>query len=229
MAFKRGFLLAEEEALLAKLSNIRVADPKSNEGTRRIKVYYRMPPAEEDRIYPFITIDLVAMDFAADRAHSAQIYPVDFWPSEYADFQGYADANSLDYDHSAGDVAEAVEFHPYDLFFSVTTHTRNPIHDRQITSLLLGTAYLPDRWGYLHVPADDSIRHLERVGWANLDEYEGNPQASDRVFRKAYNVKVSAFVAPEYPYTFQQVLEVAGSIHGISSDEVLATWSSNDE
>jgi hypothetical protein len=229
MAYRRGIILAEEESLVAKLSNIAVSDPNASDGKRRVKVYYRHPPDVQERTYPFITIDLLDIDFAADRAHSAQRYPVDFWPSEYADFQGYADANGLDYSADDGDVAEAVEFHPYDLYFSVTTYTRNPIHDRQLTSLLLGTAYLPDRWGYLHVPADDSIRHLERVGWANLDDYEGNPQASDRVFRKSYNVKVSAFVAPEYPYTFKQVLEVAGSIHGIGSDEILATWSSDDE
>lgn len=226
---KRGLILAEEEALIAKLSNISVADPKQQDGKRRVKVYFRHPPAEKDRTYPYMAVDLVDIDFAEDRAHSAQIYPVDFWPSEYAAFEDYAVANDLDWDPDVNGPAEAVEFHPYDLYFSVTTVTRNPIHDRQLTSLLLGTAYLPDRWGYLHVPADDSIRHLERVGWANLDDYEGNPEASDRVFRKTYNVKVSAWVAPEYPYTFQQVLEVAGSIYGIPTDEVLLGAWSNDE
>lgn len=224
MAFERGIILAEEEALKAKLSNLLVADPRASSGRKRIDVYYRMPPAEKRREYPFITIDLVDIVFANDRAHSAQIYPIDFWPSEYASFEEYAVAKSLDWDPDENGPGESVELHPYDLYFSVTTHTRNPLQDRQLTSLLLGTAYLPDRWGYLHVPADDSIRHLERVGWATLDEYEGNPQASDRVFRKSYNVKVSAFVAPEYPYTFEQVLEVAGSIYGIPADEVLSSW-----
>ena len=222
---QRGFILAEEEALYAKLSNIKVRDPRTSDGTRRVRVYYRMPPAEVEREYPFITLDLIDIDFADDRAHSAQIYPLDYWPSEYPTFQEYADAHELDWDPDVNGPAEAVEFHPYDLYFSVTTHTRNPIQDRQLTSGLLGTAYLPDRWGYLHVPADDSIRHLERVGWSNLDGYEGDPQASDRVFRKSYNVKVSAFVAPEYPYTYAQVQELRWSLYGIPKDELLASWS----
>lgn len=220
---ERGFLLAEEQALYAKLSDIYVRDPSQPDTKRKVRVYFRHPPAEVEKSYPFITIDLIDVQFAAERAHSTQIYPVNYWPSEYATFEEYATARGLDFDPE-NDYPDAAEFHPYDLFFSVTVHTRNPRQDRELMGILMNTAFLPDRWGYLHVPADDTMRHLDRVGFQNLDDYEGNPQASDRVFRKSYTIKVSAHMAPEYPYIFNRVVQVAGQVYGVPADEVLAQW-----
>jgi hypothetical protein len=228
LPLERGFLLAEEQAMIAKLSDIYLKDPKAPDGRVKVRTYFRHPPAEQERAYPSIDIDLISIDFAADRAHSAQTYPVNYWPSEYATFEAYATAKGLDYD-PAVDFADAVEFHPYDIYFSVTTHTRHPQQDRALTAALLNTAFLPDRWGFLYVPADNTYRHLDRMGFTNLDGFETNPQTTERVYRKSYTIRVSAHMAPEYPFIFNRVLQVAGQIYCVPADEVLAQWNYEPE
>ena len=55
----RGFLLAEEEALKAKLSEIYVTDPNTANKRRRVHVRWGYPMAEVNRQYPFITIEFI--------------------------------------------------------------------------------------------------------------------------------------------------------------------------
>lgn len=225
---ERGLLLAEDEALKAKLSNITVAAPRSSggggvlPGRKRVKTWFRMPETEKERDYPYITISLVDIVFAADRAHSAQIAPIDYWPSEYATFAEYAAANDIPYD-AANQYAEAVWWHPYNLFYEVTTHARTAQHDREITARLMQTSMLPDRWGYLQVPADGSERHLVREGWSQADFYEGVGADSKRVFRKVYSISVTADMPPENPFLYYKVLQVAGTLSETESD-LSDTW-----
>lgn len=217
-----GFLLAEDEALKAKLSGLTV--PVRGDADKRVKVWFRMPEREKERDYPYITIDLIDIVFAADRAHSAQVTGIDYWPSEYATFAEYAAAKLLTFDEET-DVVQATWWHPYDIIYQVSTHCRSAQHDRLLTARLLGTAYLPDRWGYLHVPADDSERWLDRVGWSQADYYDDAAGTDTRrVFRKVYNVSVSAHVPPEDPFLFKQVLTVAGTLTTMDETETLATW-----
>jgi hypothetical protein len=225
---ERGLILAESEALKAKLSDITVSDPKAPGGRKRAKVWFGYPTGEREREYPYITIDFIGMQFAADRAHSAQLLPVDYWPSEYATFDEYAQANGLAayVGAAAEDRVRAIEWHPYDLFFQVTTHARHRRQDMEMTSRLIGTAYLPDRWGYLDVRADNSVRYLERMSMHDNTALEGSTETADRVFEKVYTVKVSAHVAPENPFVYLKVLQVAGTLGLISDlpDHVDASW-----
>jgi hypothetical protein len=188
----------------AKLSGLTV---RTKDGPKRVPVWYSMPSREREKSYPFITIDLVDIVFAEDRAHSAQIMPIDYWPSEYPSFAAYAASLSIPYDEDTM-TAEAVWWHPYDLHYQVATHCRNAQHDRELTAKLIHTKYLPDRWGYLDVPADGSSRWLDRIGYGAADYYE---QAGEdkHVFRKIYNISVSAHVAPEDPFIYHQVLRAA--------------------
>lgn len=220
---RRGLLTAEEEALKAKLSNISV--PWGDGVNRRAKVWFGMPEKERERTYPFITIDLLDIVFAADRAHSAQIMEVDYWPSEYATFAEYAVAYGIPFDNTTT-AAQAVWWHPYDLHFQVTTYARAQQHDRIMTRTLLGTAYLPDRWGYLQVPADNTERHLIRVGYASDDYYEGAGRDAKRTFKKIYNIVVTADMAPENPLLYRRVLQVFGTLHDTEDPGISASWTS---
>jgi len=223
---ERGFLLAEDEAMKAKLSDITVRNPKVEGGRQRVKVYYRMPTETRERTYPFITIEQTDIVFAADRAHSAEITAIDYWPSEYATFAEYAEAHGItDFDWDTNS-AEATRWHPYDIHYQVATHTRSAQHDRELTATLLGTAYLPDRWGYLHVPADESERWLDRVGYDKSDYLEPTAGETKRVFRKIYNVVVSAHLPPEDPFVFGRVLVVAGVITVNGDSSLTAEWTS---
>ena len=221
---ERGLLLAEDEALKAKLSNITVAAPREKGGRKKAKVWYGMPSGEREKDYPFITIDLLDIVFAADRAHSAQIGEVDYWPSEYPTIAEWAAANNVPYDPD-NNIVEATWFHPYDIYYQVATYARTAQHDREMTATLMGTAYLPDRWGYLHVPADDSHRWLDRIGFSQADFLESAGQDDKRVYRKVYNVSVSAQLPPENPFLYYRVLTVATTLIAGEGAGNTTSWS----
>lgn len=217
---RRGLLLAEDEALKAKLSGLTVPVPS---GEQRVKVWFGLPEKERERSYPMITIDLIDIVFAADRAHSAQLTEIDYWPSEYPTFAAYAAAKDIDFDELE-DIPKALWWHPYDLYYQIRTYCRSNQHDRYLTATLLGTAYLPDRWGYLPVPADGSQRWLDRVGYSTDDYYEQAGQDQKRVFIKTYNVVVNAHIPPEDPLIYRKVLEVHGTLVDTQDPGVSAEW-----
>lgn len=225
MAIKRGLLLAEDEALKAKLSNITVAAPREGDGRKRAKVWFGFPDQERERSYPYITIDLIDLVFANDRAHSAQLNTIDYWPSEYATFAEWAEANSVAYNPTT-QWALAREFHPYNIIYQVATHARTAQHDRELMATLIGTAYLPDRWGYLQVPADGSERHLIREGFSTADYIEPVAGGGDgkRVFRKVYNVSVTAEIPPENPFIYYQVVSVLGTLTTTPTPGLTEAW-----
>jgi hypothetical protein len=218
----RGFLLSEEEALKAKLSQIYVTDPNTSDKRRRVHVRWGYPMAEVNRQYPMLTIDLIDIEFAADRAHSAQVMGIDYWPSEYATFAEYADAYGIDM--TTAEIPEATMWHPYNLHFQVASHARSARHDLEINRTLLGTNFLPHRWGWLYVPADDSNRWLDLVDWATANYNETGGDSTNRIFRKIYHVVVSAHLPPENPFIFTQVLKVHGIINGLAGNEEMGEW-----
>lgn len=217
-AVQRGFLTAEDEALKAKLSNIEVT--MRGGVKQKAQVWFRMPSGERTVRYPYISIDLVDVVFAADRAHSAEITDIDYWPSEWATFAEYAAAHGITYDPEVHNAA-AMRWLPYDLYYQITTHATAIQHNRELFQALLGTAYLPDRFGYLDVVADESVRWLDRTGYASNDYIVGG---STRVFSTMYNVIVSAHVPPENPFIFLRVLEVAGTLQAINDPGLVSTW-----
>lgn len=224
----RGLILAESSALKAKLSDIHV--PRPNGESRRVRTYFRYPDEQTERIYPFITIEFMTMQFATDRAHSAQLMVIDSWPSEYATFQEYADAHGIsEYTGRVGS-AEAVMWHPYNMLFQISSHARDPLDALYLDGLLIGTHYIPDRWGYLHVPEDNSDRWLDRLEMRTANYYEGNTQGMDtQVFRTVYTVSVSAYVQPDDPNVYVQALRIVGTILNITlrpgtTPEVLSSW-----
>lgn len=233
LTVNRGLLIAESEALKAKLSDVEVWDPRNPATTKqRADVWFGFPVAERERRYPYITIDFVGMEFAYDRAHSAALVPIDYWPSEYATFDEYAEAYGFTNwvgEAQVGRVA-AIEWHPYNLVYQITTHARHRWHHMQMMGRLVGTSYLPDRWGYLDVRADNSTRWLDRISMFDNSTLEGSTDSADRVFSTVYTVNVSAHVPPELPHVYLQVLQVAGTLGFLPdpSDPVAASWTHPD-
>lgn len=220
---ERGLLLAEDEALKAKLSDISVPAPG---GRTRVHVWYQMPAQQKERRYPLITLRLTNIVFAADRAHSAQSTPIDYWPSTTTSFAEYAAMAGIDYNPDE-DLAEAVWWLPYDLYYEVTTYCRNAQQHRALQATLLGTAYLPDRWGYLHVPADGSERWLDRISAIPNDSYEDQGGEMKPLFSMRYTIMVSAHVPPEDPLIFKKVLAVQGRLTGLEGQDPTYDWTSS--
>jgi len=218
----RGLLLAEDEALKAKLSSLTVPDPSQEGHDRRVQVWFGMPSTEREAIFPFITIDLIDVVFAAERAHSLQVVDVDWWPSTAKTFAEFAALVGLEGLDPEAPYARTILFQPYDLYYQVSTYCRNPRQDRRLTSQLLMTNFIPlNNLGTLHVPADDTQRWLDNMGSTRADyrDTEDKP-----VWRKVYTLKVSAHMPVNDPAAYIKVLKVGYSLNGIHDGEQYASW-----
>ena len=195
-----------------------------------MRTYFRFPDEQTERIYPFITIEFMSLQFASDRAHSAQMMKIDCWPSEYSSFAEYAEAYNITSWTGRVGSAEAVMWHPYNMLFQISSHARDPLDALYLDGKLIGTHYIPDRWGYLDIPEDGSCRWLDRLEMRTANYIEGNTQGMNQtVFRTVYTVSVNAHVPPEDPKTYLPVLQVMGVILQIKSrpgetPTVLSSW-----
>lgn len=199
---RTGFLLAEDEAIKARLAGITVTDDRNN--VRPVQVFFRYPDAETEREYPFITIEMLDIVHAKNRQHSelpiyyyntaggasapvgASAMPnsMNYWPSNSADF-GYL-TNKNNYQ-----VLVSNEFVPVDLLYQVSTFTRSALHDRQLSATML-TKVFPFRKGSIHVNADNTDRRLELLDWSTADLLDPEAGYRKRIFRKVYTLQMSA-------------------------------------
>lgn len=215
----RGILLAEDQALKAKLGSFTV--PTKNGQSARVKVWYGMPDSVRETIYPFTTIDLLDVVFARDRAHSLQVVDVDWWPSTAPTFAEFADMVGMEVDPEAP-YASTILFQPYDLYYQVATHTRSSRQERHLISQIISHGFAPlNSLGTLHVPADNTQRWLDNLGMTTAD-YIDSEQKS--VFRKVFNLQISAHIPVNDPTAYFKVLKVAASLHGMDDGEEYATW-----
>jgi hypothetical protein len=216
--FHRGLILAESAALKAKLSGLAVPRPSGENGARRVRTYFRYPDEITERVYPFVTIEFMALQFAADRAACVAIVKTDGWASEFQTFADYAEANGITgWTGRVGEV-EAVWWHPYNMLFQISVHSRDPLDALYLDGKMIGTHYIPDRWGYLYIPEDGSTRWLDRLEMRTANYLEGNPQGMNQtVFRTIYTVSVNAHVPPDDPVIYMQTMQVLGVLLNIRS------------
>jgi hypothetical protein len=211
----KGFLFAEDNALKQRLSNVFVTDDKSNE--RVLEVFYRFPERETEKLYPFITIERIGLQHATNRQESEQTYTylgddprstLRYYPSEL---------NEQEIAQLAGtgriSMTQPV---PVDLMYQVTTYARNPIHDVQITALLLRRV-LPFRRGFIEVPEDGTIRRLDLLNWQQSDIADQEAGYRKRIFRKIFTLSMSAEIATSDLRLVRAVDRVVGTITGSSS------------
>lgn len=211
-----GLILAEDEAVKAKFSTLTVPDPKAQGGERRARAWFGYPSGERERTYPFITVDLIDIRFAAERAESMESVLYDWWPSEAGTMEEYATKIGLTLDPTEK-VGLAIRFQPYDLYYQVATHARFSAHDRALTAKMLSIDYAPlSQLGTLHVPADNTQRWLDNEGWARADYID--PEGKN-VHRKVYTLKVSAHMSLGDPVAYAKVLQVAADILGTADGE----------
>lgn len=194
---KTGFLLAEDEAVKLRFSNITVTDDRDNE--RPVRVFFRYPEAETERDYPFITIELIDVLHATDRQHSdLWIYSggssnwdnnpayFDYWPSESASVSG----------SSSAIYKRTQDFIPMDLLYQVSTYTRTALHDRQLTAGILRKT-TPLRFNSIDIPADGTTRRFDLLDWTNADLLDMESGFRKRIFRKVLTLRMSAEMAYE--------------------------------
>jgi hypothetical protein len=169
-----AFIFREDSALKTHLQGLTVADLKAQE--RPVKVWYGYPDVEvKQQEYPYMVIELYDIQPAADRQSSG------FWIDE--DYRGTRTP-------SAGDTYSYYAPVTYDLFYQVSSYSRNPRHDRAIMFKMLNEK-VPGKYGHLIVPdANGSgnavARHMFLEGFVKQDTVEDGR----RLFRNVFSIRV---------------------------------------
>ena len=167
----------EEQLLKEKLQGLTVTDGRAP-GGRGVKVWFRYPEQEERDIeYPFITIDLIGVGEALDRAQrGGQMRPsvVAYRPPEY---EG----------PPAGRTHVTEWPVAMNLDYQVTTYARNIQHDRQLLRQMW--SLFPGRYGSLGGQATPYVRPfsaqvMNMIPGDRLDEF------GKRQFRKIFSLRV---------------------------------------
>lgn len=219
---RKGFLLAEDEAIKAMLSNVSVYDDRDN--VRPVQVFFRYPEAETERTYPFMTIEMIDLIHARNRQHSETelVYfnttagasspagwdkrpnALTYWPSEHSNFNFLSNKNNYQ-------VLQTQEFVPVDLVYQISTFTRNAFHDRVLSSTLTKKIF-PFRKSSIYIPADGTNRRLELLDWTTADLLDPEAGYRKRIFRKIYTLQMGAELPSSDIYGTQQALSVSTNI-----------------
>ena len=181
------WILNEDRALKALVSGISVSDGDST--NRKVGVWFGQPDVEiQAQTYPYITIDLVDVYEATERAHRNEIslwYKPDGGPEMSPD-KGYRTEYPI----------------PYDLIYQITTYARHPYHDRKIIRDLMKR--MGGRSHSLYIPEDDTQRSMFVLGHRKRDSTEDGR----RLFSNAYTVQIFSELLPRDIDFVQKVREV---------------------
>ena len=170
-----SFLISEDEALRNFMRNIYVVDEKNN--SREVGVWFANPDVESrQQSYPYLTIELLDIEWANYRQHSGSWYDNDS-QGTVAPVNGVVHA----YDMPV----------PWDLTYQITSYARHPRHDRQIINHLLSNDFVAQR-GFLAVSNDlgteTAYRHLILEGFTKRDTVEDGR----RLFRNVFTIRITS-------------------------------------
>lgn len=172
-----ALLLAEDKAIKNRLQGITVTDLKN--ASRPVKVWFRDPQKEiRESEFPYITIHFTGMSRDGLREHRNPI-EINYIP------------DGLVLDNDPNTKATADYPIPLNLTYSIVTHARNPMHDRQIHGAMMAATVIPFRYGWLEVDEDNTFRRVDLEGVQSADVYDQNGRV---IFRKVYNIVVSSEV-----------------------------------
>lgn len=176
------YIINEDKALKALLSGITVSD--SGNPNRPVGVWFGQPDVEiRAQSYPYITIELVGVSEAFDRAHRGYV-PFGYIPEGADPEQQYEGWYPI----------------PVNLDYQVTTYARQPRHDRQMINALFAPGRLPLRFGLLEIPEDGTVRRVDMLGFVKRDTTEQDK----RLFSNVYNVQISSeFLQEELDQIYQ--------------------------
>jgi len=169
----RPWLLAEDEAIKEQFSGWTVTGREGQEIP--VKAFFSWPEKEIiERRVPFITVDLVGIERAAEREHRGL---VDYTQMAYEHY-GYPEVNG-ETDALITDLPV-----PYDLTYQVTAHCFFAQHDRELMAKIL-TYCIRDR--YASVIAANTNR---RVTILSTSPLSGRDEHNRRIFRQAIVLQI---------------------------------------
>jgi hypothetical protein len=197
-----GWLIAEDHAMKNYLKGLTVTDANAPPEGRPVRVWYRQPEQEAvERTYPYVTIDLVDINEANERAsvnrlkvRALQYTPPDPLPAQIED-------------HTL--VAERPV--PVDLYYQITVVARSAIHDRQLQAALWRK--FPGKWGALYVPNDETARTMQLTGATSASDIDPDGK---RTFRRIYTVSVASELWPTVMKDIQNMETINISIEDVT-------------
>ncbi|MFD5731177.1 hypothetical protein ACFWMT_34400, partial [Streptomyces sp. NPDC058368] len=78
---------------------------------------------------------------------------------------------------------------PYDIDYQVQLFCRSLQHRTELVSRLARFEYLPERFGFLAVPQDNTVRRLDLMGGPEMGS--GRDADGKRLFTATYRIRVS--------------------------------------
>ena len=198
-----------------------VSDDRNQQ--RSVQVFFRYPEAETEKIYPFITIDLIGINHARPRQESQVIRHystdervreadsaerIDYIPSEY-------DTDGMRGLVGEGNYLQMYDYVPIDLTYQITTHSRSQRHDRQLTAALMRYVF-PLRYSFIEIPEDGTIRRCDLLDWRTADILDQESGYKKRIFRKVLTVQINSEIPQNDPTTSPIVTTVSGTLSEVS-------------
>jgi hypothetical protein len=189
---RSGFLLAEDEALKNRFSGLTVSDDRNS--SREVQVFFRYPEGETERLYPFITIELIDIVHARNRQHSVidqyGYHEGDDWSDSPSAIQYYPSQGLITVPDDL-EYLKTTEYVPVDIMYQVSTFTRSALHDRQLVNKML-TDVVSFRYNSIYIPADNTSRRLDLLDWSTADLLDPEAGYKKRIFRKVYTLQMTA-------------------------------------
>lgn len=185
------WLLSEDTAIKNKLSGLTVT-AAAVPNPLPVAVRFTVPEDEfSDLTYPLITLTQANIQRDPDREAHAVV-------EIFAPPEGFDPTKTW-----IGELPV-----PYNIDYQIVLYTRLVEHRTPLLATLAGFAYLPEHFGYLEVPQDNTIRRLDLLGGPDLDS--GRDSNGKRLFTATWRVRVSTelFVLGD-PVTYPSVSTVA--------------------
>jgi hypothetical protein len=208
-----SFLLDEDEALRNLFKDMVVTDQKSNTDDgpqRKVGVWFGQPDQEiRNQSYPYITIDMIDIAEAFDRAHRGKVNP-----GYYEDPDTMTTGVNWDTDLHGKDIDFPV---PVNIDYQITTYARQPRHDRQILAQLLYTK-IPLRFAVLNVGPNTQLGTTRRLDVLDISKRDITEQGK-RLFVNAITVRVSSEIAPSTINKFYKVQEL--NVTGTTGSQII--------
>jgi hypothetical protein len=192
------WLLTEDAALKSKLTGLSVTG-SAVDGPIPVDVRISVPEDEfADFTYPLIMITQASVQRASEREH-----------------RGFVEIGVLPegYEPTTGPYFADVPV-PHDIDYQVVLYTRLTQHRTELVGKLAAFKYLPERFGFLDVPNDSSVRRLDLLGGPDMSS--GRDRDNKRLFTATYRIRVNSelFVLGD-PVTFPKVETVDIDMHDI--------------
>ena len=178
------FLIDEDYALKEKLQGFTIPNyasgPGGSEKSFVPPVYFGFPdPEERTRTYPHIQVNLIDIEYAAERAHRSALFRLSYDEEQATPASGY--------------VLEAEDFPtPWNLIYQITAYSRQPWQDRMFAMMLF--QMVPQQYGSLDMTNfDGTVRRADLVDVVQRDMLEPNQAGKPkRVYRKMFTVSISS-------------------------------------